>query len=112
SIVTDRVTLGHPCCAGALHCKNPLPNNKSIYCVEHENQKNICAVVNCNQPVVPGCKTCAPGAHWVCEDYHNLMGKAMFQLKVQLERNNTNQTTSAIPPESVGDGQTMSDNSD
>jgi CxC6 like cysteine cluster associated with KDZ transposases len=52
-VVTDGVTLGHPCCMGALNCKNPLPNNKAIYCDDHSYMRTICAVVSCSEQVVP-----------------------------------------------------------
>ena len=48
SVVTDGIMLGHPCCASTLHCKNPLPNNHAMYCIEHEHLKNKCAVITCN----------------------------------------------------------------
>ncbi|KAF8581730.1 hypothetical protein K439DRAFT_1647801 [Ramaria rubella] len=80
-VVTDGIALGHPCCAGELECKNLLPNNHTVYCTEHQYKVGQCAVTTCSNPVTPGCKTY----------YYKLMGKTMFQLKLQLERNKVGQ---------------------
>ncbi|KAF8588915.1 hypothetical protein K439DRAFT_1333904, partial [Ramaria rubella] len=86
-VVIDGITLGHPCCAGDLECKNVLPSNRAVYCKEHQYKVEQCAVTTCSSCVTPGCKTCADPEHRACEEYYKLMGKAMFQLKSRLERN-------------------------
>jgi hypothetical protein len=101
SVVTDGVTLGHPCCAGALDCKIPLANNKAMFCPHHEYKEEYCAVVSCTQKHVPNFKTCNDKEHRMCEEYYKKMGKAMFQLKSRLERNKTSQPPSSIPPNSA-----------
>ncbi|KAF8574501.1 hypothetical protein K439DRAFT_1228921, partial [Ramaria rubella] len=74
SVVTDGITLGHPCCAGDLECKNALPNNCTIYCMEHQYKADQCAVTTCSSWVTPGFKTCEEPGHCACEDYYKLMG--------------------------------------
>ncbi|KAF8574394.1 hypothetical protein K439DRAFT_1649787 [Ramaria rubella] len=95
-VVTDGITLGHPCCAGNLECKTPLPNNRSIYCPEHLHKAK-------HATVTTGFKTCADPDHCACEDHYKLMGKAMFQLKSRLEHNKMGQTNASIP-EAEGTG--------
>jgi CxC6 like cysteine cluster associated with KDZ transposases len=97
SAVTDGITLGHPCCAGALNCKNPLLNNHAMYCDEHNYQMSICAVVTCQKPVTPGFKTCDEPDHCACKEYYKMMGKAMFQLKICLENTKITHPLSAMP---------------
>ncbi|KAF8577183.1 hypothetical protein K439DRAFT_1649144 [Ramaria rubella] len=92
SVVTDGITLSHPCCAGTLECKNVLPNNHTVYCIEHQYQVDQCVVMTCSNRVTSGCKTCADPEHCACEDYYKLMGKAMFQLRSWLEHNKLGQT--------------------
>lgn len=97
SVVTDGITLGHPCCAGDLDCKHLLPNNKAWYCVKHEYRSQQCAVMTCSNHITPGWKTCAEHDHRQCEAYYQMMGKAMFQLKSQLKRINVLQFQSSMP---------------
>lgn len=101
SVVTDGVTLGHPCCVGALNYENPLPNNQAIYCDDHNHKKNECAVVLCKERVEPGYKTCNNVDHRTCEDYYAKMGKGMFQIKTRLERNKRSQTSSVMSNETT-----------
>ncbi|TFY52205.1 hypothetical protein EVJ58_g10145 [Rhodofomes roseus] len=86
SVVTDGVTLGHPCCA--VHdCKEPLRNSKGArYCMVHVALENKCAVVECNQNAETGFATCSTAGHRALEDFKKLENKAMFQLKSRLER--------------------------
>ncbi|KAG2152954.1 hypothetical protein DEU56DRAFT_850012, partial [Suillus clintonianus] len=52
-VVTDGVTVGHPCCA-VPRCTNPLANTRHQYCTidpTHKRLEVICAVEGCNRPV-------------------------------------------------------------
>ncbi|KAF8589403.1 hypothetical protein K439DRAFT_1645149 [Ramaria rubella] len=104
SVVTDGIALSHPCCTGELECKNLLPNSHAIYCMEHQYRVGQCAVTTCSNPVTPGCKTCADLQHRACEDYYKLMGKAMFQLKLWLERNKVGQPHASVPEDGESQG--------
>ncbi|KAL0057308.1 hypothetical protein AAF712_016055 [Marasmius tenuissimus] len=83
STVTDGITIGHPCCAAALDCKNPLPTTKHRFCHEHADYAQ-------NIP-----------DHKKVEDYLKLRGKAMFQLKHRLECLHTTQTHSSFTEDSL-----------
>lgn len=50
--VTDGLTMGHPVC-GVTTCSNPLPKNRcqKRFCDTHDNQHNVCAIVDCDAPV-------------------------------------------------------------
>lgn len=84
-VVIDGVTVGHPCC-GEPNCKVPLANNHDRFCPTHASLNQICAVVHCSLPVIPGRKTCALADHKAIEDVHNDRGQARFQLKERLRR--------------------------
>jgi hypothetical protein len=58
----------------------------------------VCAIVNCSNPVVPGKKTCAVSDHQHIEAVHTERGQARFQLKERYERSRL-----AHPNDSVGD---------
>ncbi|KAG1904180.1 uncharacterized protein F5891DRAFT_1184364 [Suillus fuscotomentosus] len=67
-IVTNGVTVGHPCCA-IPWCKNPLDNNQLRFCAEHHHLEAVCAVNSCGQLVVVDietgrkCKACDDPVH-------------------------------------------------
>lgn len=86
SVVTDGVTLGHPCCA--VHdCKEPLIAKKGArYCTLHAVRERNCAILECTQLADDGYKTCSLPAHRSLEDYKQMENRAMFQLKGRLER--------------------------
>ncbi|TFY58442.1 hypothetical protein EVJ58_g6411 [Rhodofomes roseus] len=94
SVVTDGVTLGHPCCA--VHdCKEPIRNTKGArYCMTHVTREKECAVVSCSAPVEDGFTTCTIAAHRALEAFKRLENKAMFQLKHRLDRIRTSQPSS------------------
>ena len=95
STVTDGITIGRPCCA--VHdCKETLPSVKHRYCITHLNNNNICAVESCGNPSVPNFKTCADVSHRAAELRYQERGKAMFQLKKQLERLHLSQTHDSL----------------
>lgn len=71
----------------------------------------MCAAVACNNPIIPGYKTCANRDHRACEEYYRLMGKAMFQLKHRLERTKLSQPTSYIPHDPVELATTITEDS-
>jgi hypothetical protein len=85
AVVIDGVTVGRPCC-GVHNCKNPLPTNRHRFCIEHEELKNICAIVDCEQPITAGKRTCADPLHQDVERIHTERGQAQFQLKERLKR--------------------------
>src|SRR5882724_1930853 len=41
SVVTDGISMGHPCCA-VHNCKEPLMHNNHVFCVQHSHlQENV-----------------------------------------------------------------------
>ncbi|KAF8578628.1 hypothetical protein K439DRAFT_1247453, partial [Ramaria rubella] len=84
SVVTDGVSLGHPCCA--IHnCKESLPTNKHHYCTTHANLSEQCAVSMCHANIKPSFWMCSIPTHHAAEECYSEQehGSAMFQLKHQ-----------------------------
>jgi hypothetical protein len=93
--VTDRVTLGHPCCA--IHDRqNPLKNQCHIYCPNHTFKSDQCSVIECDNAHDLGWRTCALPEHRRLEEYQKLQGKATFQLKQRLQRVKVSQVHDAV----------------
>jgi CxC6 like cysteine cluster associated with KDZ transposases len=107
SVVTDGVSLGHPCC-GVHDCTLPLVSNRDRYCAKHQNLHNKCAVVACHEEAEPLFRTCRIAQHRSCEDRYLEHSKAMFQLKNHLARQSKG--SKKLPEEVDSDGQ--SDDSD
>lgn len=81
----DGVTVGHPCCA--IHnCHLPLENNRHRFCIAHQGQEAVCAVIGCSEPARPSHKTCKHPDHEKVEVVHNDRGQARFQLQERLHR--------------------------
>ncbi|KIK66940.1 hypothetical protein GYMLUDRAFT_157432, partial [Collybiopsis luxurians FD-317 M1] len=79
--VTDSVTIGRPCCAGTLDCKNPLQSTGDRFCSAHQNLTVKCCVTDCQADVRTGYHTRSNADHIRIEEYRQMRGKAMFQLK-------------------------------
>ena len=84
-IVTDGITIGHPCC-GVAHCSQPLKNNKDRFCQGHGDEQNICCVVNCRESVESGYLTCSEANHRALDTRRQMGNKAFFQLRDRLAR--------------------------
>lgn len=74
----------------------PLSSVRNHHCNEHRELSKICAVVNCEQKVEVGFRTCPLQEHREVELYHYQRGKAMFQLKKRLERLKVSQTVDSL----------------
>ncbi|KAI0310124.1 hypothetical protein OF83DRAFT_1071058, partial [Amylostereum chailletii] len=86
AVVTDGVSIGHPCCA--MHnCTKPLITNRHHFCADHATESALCAVIICKEPVRPGHRTCTHPNHMALEAYRDARGKAFFQLQQRLKRN-------------------------
>ncbi|KAK7689517.1 hypothetical protein QCA50_007309 [Cerrena zonata] len=110
SVVIDGVTLGHPCCS-VHNCMIPLASTQDHFCPTHRDHARICVVTNCDKPARLGAQTCTELAHSALEEYYNQQGKAMFQLKLRLERARA-RNESGPPSESpatVSEADVMSD---
>jgi hypothetical protein len=94
AIVSDGITIGHPCC-GVAHCTVPLQNVKrDRFCPGHEYRLTVCAVENCEHEISPGYLTCADPMHRKLEEKRQLRNSANFQMRPQLQR-----TTVSNPPD-------------
>ncbi|KDQ59117.1 hypothetical protein JAAARDRAFT_57079 [Jaapia argillacea MUCL 33604] len=61
-VVTDGITIGHPCCA--IHnCHTALASNRHCFCPTHTNEELRCSIVGCQADVVPGKRTCPNPVH-------------------------------------------------
>ncbi|KAI0746250.1 hypothetical protein C8Q80DRAFT_1105775 [Daedaleopsis nitida] len=88
SVVTDGVTVGHPCCA--VHdCKLPLVRRKGArYCIEHAAKELECSIIGCSAPAEHKFKSCTDPAHRALDERYHMQNAAMFQLKGRYERLN------------------------
>jgi hypothetical protein len=84
-VVIDGVWIGHPCC-GIAHCRVPLKSNRDRFCPVHSSEDEICAVMDCTNPVSSGSKVCNLIEHQQAEKMHNMQGKSCFKLKARLKR--------------------------
>ena len=97
-VVIYRATVGHPCC-GEPNCKVPLANNHDQFCPTHAHLNQICTIVHCSLPVVPGRKTCTLANHEAIETGHNDCGQAHFQLKEHFHHAQLAHPHDALPVE-------------
>lgn len=91
-IVADGISIGCPCC-GVFRCTEPLPNNRHLFCLTHDDLHNVCHVVGCEEPVVvketvvdgkavrKRGKACMLPMHQAMEKKKFAKGKAAFILK-------------------------------
>ncbi|KAF8827032.1 hypothetical protein HHX47_DHR5000564 [Lentinula edodes] len=77
AVVTDGVTIGHPCCK-VHNCTQPLPNNHHQWCQTHMDRQHI-------EP-----------DHSKYEDYRNLKGKGFFLLRQRLQRAGIHQPSTSL----------------
>ncbi|KZT50698.1 hypothetical protein CALCODRAFT_444209 [Calocera cornea HHB12733] len=83
--ITDGVSIGRPCCR-VHNCANPLPTNRSRYCLQHQAIDAICAVEGCEEPAPTGRRTCNTPEHRQLEDHYNATGKSFKILKKRLQQ--------------------------
>jgi hypothetical protein len=108
-IVTDGLTLGHPCCA-IPHCQEDLQSNRHRFCKTHFAEHNFCAVIDCHKPIVQGSRMCANPDHAKIEVLKKEKNKAAFQLKssplrTQISHPNDLLLNSPVDVETVDAGQ-------
>ncbi|KAJ7195626.1 hypothetical protein GGX14DRAFT_376784, partial [Mycena pura] len=86
-IVSDGNNMGHPCCR-SFRCTEPVQSKRGRrhFCATHDHLHLICAIVGCDEPVVPGSKACSIPAHQRMERLNSERGKAAFTLKHRLQR--------------------------
>ncbi|KAG1752713.1 uncharacterized protein EDB91DRAFT_1234687 [Suillus paluster] len=103
-IITDGLSMGCPCC-NVFRCCNPLANNRSQFCQQHLNEglDNICAVVDCNMPVLPRWKACTLPAHQEMECLHGKKMRANFQATKRLQKMHTAQPNDAMVAQQLSD---------
>lgn len=85
AVVTDGLTLGHPCC-GIHNCQIPLQNNRHRFCQLHRNSNMECSITTCSRDVLVGHLVCDDPGHLSVEALHTKRGQAFFQLKDRLAR--------------------------
>ncbi|KAG2095661.1 uncharacterized protein F5147DRAFT_584426, partial [Suillus discolor] len=84
-LLSDGVTVGHPCCA-VYNCHIPLSNNHHWFCPTHTSQNNECAIIGCTLPIAGGHRTCSTPEHQRVEETHVLRRQSRFQLQERLAR--------------------------
>ncbi|EIN03778.1 hypothetical protein PUNSTDRAFT_77731, partial [Punctularia strigosozonata HHB-11173 SS5] len=80
AVVIDGVQIGHPCCS--VHdCKQPLVTQRARFCLVHDSQSKICAVVGCTASCEEPFKTCAISQHRALEN--DLLSRADVIMDIQ-----------------------------
>src|SRR5882724_9152807 len=74
SVVTDGISMGHPCCA-VHNCKEPLKRNNHVFCAQHSHLQGKCAVETCEAPIEPNFRTCTIPSHQNAEAQYFERGK-------------------------------------
>ncbi|KAJ7578321.1 hypothetical protein C8J56DRAFT_1112406 [Mycena floridula] len=85
AIVSDGVTIGHPCC-GVIHCPEPLEHRNSRFCAGHSFLHKLCAVEGCSEPVAQDRLTCIDPEHQQLENRHRARNIASFERKKRAQR--------------------------
>lgn len=67
AVVTDGVTVGHPCCA-VLNCQNDLEHGCDRHCPHHSQNSAICAIDGCSALAGTQFVTCADPQHRLWEE--------------------------------------------
>ena len=87
AVITDGVTLGHPCCK-VDNCTNPLPSNRAHFCDsledDHHLLKELCVVTGCDKKAEKDHLTCSHKEHRELEEQRKGSGKAFFRLRDSL----------------------------
>ncbi|KAF7370162.1 hypothetical protein MSAN_00646600 [Mycena sanguinolenta] len=110
--VHDGVTVRHLCCS-KHGCKEPLPTQKSFFCLMHQDLLKQCCIVGCENDAQPGFRTCSIASHRNFQLEHNERNSAMFQLHNRLRATGLPQVPAAgsmassppLEPEGPSDSQ-------
>ncbi|KAJ7605847.1 hypothetical protein DFH06DRAFT_1348440 [Mycena polygramma] len=101
AVLSDGLSMGHVRCQ-IPHCTNHLDNNRHRFCAVHRAHADICSIVGCDRPIVPGTKSCDDRNHTEMERLHNERSKAAFTLKDRLQKHRlAHPTASEDPPDLV-----------
>jgi hypothetical protein len=95
-VVTNGVTVGHPCCA-EHNCHEPLLNNQDRFCQQHLSLSNICSIIRCERAMIPSTKTCDLASHQAVEKAYTVRGQSHFQLLDRLRRAQISNPLNSIP---------------
>jgi hypothetical protein len=116
AVITDGVTLGHPCCsvignASIGICRQPLASPSDLYCSIHQYKKWECRVINCGSPRVAGKPVCSSHVSiWEEELAAPGRSKAMNELSKRAARAGTT-LTAAISLQGSTSSQALHKNS-
>ncbi|KAJ6456275.1 hypothetical protein C8R47DRAFT_996346 [Mycena vitilis] len=97
-IASDGNSMGHPCC-GEFRCTEALQSTRGRrhFCETHDHLHSVCAIVDCNSPIVAGTKACPLPAHQEMERLNTARGKAAFTLKHRLQRQKIRNALASAP---------------
>ncbi|KAG2144417.1 uncharacterized protein EDB93DRAFT_1070419, partial [Suillus bovinus] len=80
-VVTDGVTVRHPCCA-IYNCHAPLNNNRDHFCPAHTATHGCkCVIIACSNDALVKSKVCHLSEHQAVECTYQLHGQSCFQLQ-------------------------------
>lgn len=109
AIVGDGLSMGRPCC-GVFRCREALENNRHRFCATHDNLHDICAIVNCDNPVlqlvkedpkggppkIVKKKTCSLPTHQQIEMKHHEHSTGSFLYKERLQHAQVSQPLDSL----------------
>ena len=98
AIIGNGLSMGRPCC-GVVRCQEPLENNWHWFCATHNSLHNICAIINCDNPIlqfekedpkgrppkIVKKKTCSLPTHQQIETKHHEHSTGSFLYKERLQ---------------------------
>ncbi|KAJ7668842.1 hypothetical protein B0H17DRAFT_1335884 [Mycena rosella] len=99
--ITDGLAMGFARCQ-ATHCTEELSNNQHRFCTLHFALHDICSIVGCDEPTVPGQKTCDDPAHAEIERLHTQRGQAAFTLRDRLQRHRLAHPSNGLDSDAPG----------
>jgi len=101
--------MGRPCC-GVFRCREPLENNWHRFCAKHDKLHDVCAIVNCDNPVlevetedpkggpqnIVKKKTCSLPTHQQIETKHHERSTGSFLYKERLQHAQVSQPLDSL----------------
>ncbi|KAF8585415.1 hypothetical protein K439DRAFT_1646619 [Ramaria rubella] len=85
AVVSDGITIGHPCC-GIHDCKVPLANvSQDIYCPTHLGYESKCVVTTCGSALEACFLTCEVTSHRALERAYQEKGSAFVQMHEKIQ---------------------------
>lgn len=95
AVVTDGVTVGHPCC-NVHNCEEPLRSNRDRFCLAHADRRDHCRItapVPCTNKAEVGFRTCTLPDHRQLDLDNSQQHKSYHKLRKLAARARTQDTS-------------------